>query len=85
MSDEDLPQGWRDMVWKLTQKAKEADKRASVSAQSEAMYIADYLRRQAADILGNAMAGRGTNDRCDVAAEALEMAAEVIESGDYRK
>lgn len=82
---QDPPQGWRDMMWKLTQKAKAAERRCETAAQEEVAYIVKFLRDEASDIMGNAMAGRGDAPRCDAAVEALELAAEMIESGDYRK
>lgn len=73
------------MVWKLRQIAKEAEARADNAAQAEAMYIAKFLREQSADIMGNAIAGVGNTERCDAASEVLEMAAEMIEKGEYKK
>jgi hypothetical protein len=73
------------MAWKLTRKAKEAEARAQTAAQGEAMYIARFLREQAADIIGNAISGVGNAERCEAASEVLELAAEMIENGEYKK
>lgn len=82
---DELPQGWRDMVWKLTRKVKEAEEKARTAAQEETTHIAKFLREQAADIMGNAMSGIGNAERCEAAAEALELAAEMIENGEHKK
>lgn len=72
-------QGWRDYVWELKSRAEQAEKRV----QEMEMRIAAYLRHEAAEIMGNALAGKGHDDRCEAAATALELAAEDIETGRY--
>ena len=83
MTDDDLGCGVRETIWALRKKVKAAEDRADHAASTEAEMIVNYLRKQAADILGNAMAGRGTTDRCEAAAEALELAAEAIDNREH--
>lgn len=83
MTDEDLNAGIRETLWGLRKKLKAAEDRAEHAASTEISMVAKYLRTQAGDILGNAMAGRGTTERCEAGAEALELAAEAIENKEH--
>ena len=83
MTDDDLGCGVRETIWALKKKVKAAEDRADHAASTEVDMVTKYLRKQAADILGNAMAGRGKLDRCEAAAEALELAAEAIENKEH--
>lgn len=83
MTEEDLSCGVRETIWALRKKLKAAEDRADHAASTEMNMVVKYLRRQADDILGNAIAGRGTASRCEAGAEALELAAEAIENKEH--
>jgi len=45
--------------------------------------IAEFLRLEAARFIGESLKGDYMEDRCDAAAEALELAADMIEKREY--
>jgi len=83
MTEADLGCGVRETIWALRKKVKQAEERAEAASDAEIRLIVQYLRREAGVILGNALGGDGIVDRCESAAEALELAAEAIEAREH--
>ena len=76
-------QEWRDYVWTLKHRTERAEKQAEEVEKRTEGRITGWLRREAAKIIGESMGGECLEDRCDAAAEALELAADMIEKGEY--